>query len=969
MSPIDNNSSEFKTTMFSSPKSRRSAIKSIASGMTIAALSGCVNIRKPKRVIRAYNNEPDNMIPGVPNYYATSTEISDSVVGLLVASHEGRPTKIDGNPLCPETNGSSSAFLQAEIQQLYDPDRLKTISSNNQAITKKQLFSQLSSVNLDKSTIIVLPKTHSIINRSILQTLNKSKTFIYFIDPVNKDKQEAAIKRTTGSYGYVDYRYSKCNFILSFSHDFLGVENQSTNIIKEFIENSDHCQKVSFSNSLTVTDSKSDRLIDSTIIEQENAIAYIAKKVAQKVGNQEELERVKALTYDKSLIDTALLNKIVTKLVSNQGKSIVTAGETHSQVTHEMVILINNILNNIGRTIFIRAYQRYSDRFLTKRGFSNSINDIKKKLEAKSIKQIISIDIDLTRFIDNFEEQINGIQLIQLTNYKNKLSRISDIVIPKTHFLEDWGVLLSKEGNLLIQQPLIEPINQTSLSTTDFLLLLNKSKSSSYEFISEFLKKQRISFKRLKEKGITISNKKQRLYLKKFLLKQETRKNTLNLNIVPSYQVYDGRYSNNAWLNETPDPVTKLTWGNALIINSKLAKSNNLVTGNVIELNLGKQTISGPVIILPGQNENTITLSYGHGSIMDGAFSGYGVNSDQLKTHEFYNIVSLRKTKETVTLADTQMNHGLDEETLAASGIKNRIKKILQIKTIEEINEPHHDSHHIHSLFKEQQYTGKYQWGMSIDLNACIGCNACAVSCQAENNIPIVGKEEVIKGREMSWIRIDRYYIENDSNETTINYMPVACVHCENAPCEQVCPVNATVHDDEGLNVMTYNRCIGTRYCANNCPYKVRRFNYFDWHQKNPQSKKKDRIHLFDYFKEPAKETQLQFNPEVTIRMRGVMEKCTYCLQRITNAKIDAKNNQDESIIANLKTACQQACPSKAIDFGDISNANSSISKQRENKRRYDLLQTELNTKPRTIYLAKIKRNLWGSKESSHGYH
>ena len=287
------------------------------------------------------------------------------------------------------------------------------------------------------------------------------------------------------------------------------------------------------------------------------------------------------------------------------------------------------------------------------------------------------------------------------------------------------------------------------------------------------------------------------------------------------------------------------------------------------------------------------------------------------------------------------MNHGMDEESLAASGIKNRINKILQIKTEEEINHPHHSKHHIHSLFKELKYEGKYQWGMSIDLNSCLGCNACSVACQAENNIPVVGKKEVQRGREMSWIRIDRYYIENDAHETTVNFMPVACVHCENAPCEQVCPVNATVHDDEGLNVMTYNRCIGTRYCANNCPYKVRRFNYFDWHQKNPQSVKKDRIHLFDYFREPSKTAQQQFNPEVTIRMRGVMEKCTYCLQRISNAKIKAKNNNDQNEIDQLQTACQQACATNAIVFGDISNESSEVSKKEKIKD--DMIYYKLN--------------------------
>ncbi|MGA0242048.1 MAG: 4Fe-4S dicluster domain-containing protein, partial [Candidatus Marinamargulisbacteria bacterium] len=498
-----------------------------------------------------------------------------------------------------------------------------------------------------------------------------------------------------------------------------------------------------------------------------------------------------------------------------------------------------------------------------------------------------------------------------------------------------------------------------------------KKPVSTYRYLTQKINQIGQSFYYLKKEGF-IRGKNKKLQIKTLSLEKNTAlDNTRHLTVVPSYQLYDGRYSNNAWLNETPDPVSKLTWGNAFYIGSSFAKENELATGNVIRIQLSNGVlVSGPVMILPGQNHESITVNYGFGQSNDGRFSGFGINVDALTPNKSYALTSITKTGETVTLADTQMNHGLDEEQLAASGIKNRIKKILQIKSVDEINHPHHDSHHIHSLFKEQDYKGTHQWGMSIDLNACLGCSACSISCQAENNIPVVGREQVIKGREMSWLRIDRYFMENDNNETTINFMPVACVHCENAPCEQVCPVNATVHDDEGLNVMTYNRCIGTRYCANNCPYKVRRFNFFDWHQTNPQAVKKDRIHLFDYFKQPAKSTQMQFNPDVTIRMRGVMEKCTYCLQRISQAKIKSKNTGSNEPITSLKTACQQSCATGAIVFGDIANKSSDVSKKRKSKRRYDLLQTELNTKPRTIYLVKVKRTVWDTeKEAAHGHH
>ena len=540
-------------------------------------------------------------------------------------------------------------------------------------------------------------------------------------------------------------------------------------------------------------------------------------------------------------------------------------------------------------------------------------------------------------------------------------------MIPISHFLEDWNLFLTKESLIVIQQPLIEKLYK-SYSITDVLLLMNKKNKTSYQYLKDISKQINMNLSYLKEKGF-INRRNNKLTLKdNQIVKEKSASDSINLNVVPSYQLNDGKYSNNSWLNETPDPISKLTWGNAFYVSSKFANENKLENGNIVKIETNETTISGPVAILPGQNSKTITLTYGHGNINDGNFSGYGINADQFKPNNSYPIGKVSKTGENTVLADSQMNHGLDEEKLAASGIENRIKKILQIKTEDEINHPHDKKHKIYSLFKEQTYKGKYQWGMSIDLNSCIGCNVCSVSCQAENNIPIVGREQVIIGREMSWIRVDRYFIENKAKETTINFMPVACVHCENAPCEQVCPVNATVHDDDGLNVMTYNRCIGTRYCANNCPYKVRRFNFFDWHQKNPQSVKKDRIHIFDYFREPNKTVQMQFNPEVTVRMRGVMEKCTYCLQRITNAKIKASTTNSEEPIENLQAACQQACPSNAIVFGDIANKKSKISKLRKSKRRYDLLQYELNTKPRTIYLTKIERPIWNKKESSNGH-
>ena len=967
MSPLDD-IKEFKTTLFSTPKTRRSAIKSISTGMTIAALSGCIKIRKPKQKIITYTNEPEDLIPGIPNYYATSFELNSQVNAIIATSHEGRPTKLDGHPNFPLNKGASSSFLQAEIQQLYDPDQIKQPYNQNKKLTVKDVNQYLNNLNFKEKTIIVLPKTYSILNQKLLSDLSKKNVDIFYINPVNENKRQHAIKSLFGSNGYIKYNFKKTKLILNFNDDFLGISSPSISTISDYVDSQNKFNNITFSNSLTITDSKADSIINNSIKQQEKNIIYISKQIISKFGSEKEKATVNKFQLNSNEIDSQLLDKVIKKLVDNKSKSIITIGESHSKSIQALGLLLNKALNNIGNTVNIMHERAFKSDFITDSDFEASIKKINELLNKQQVKRVISLEIDLTRFIDSFKEKSKSIDLIYLSRYEDAQTKIANLVIPASHFLESWNLFLTKESLIVIQQPLIEKLYK-SFSVTDILLNINNKNRSPYQYLKDMTNQLRLNLKDLKKSGFINKRNKKLTIINNTIKPQETTKKGLHLNVIPSYQLNDGKYSNNAWLNETPDPISKLTWGNAFYVSSAFAKKYNLTNGNIIKMEVNEESITGPILILPGQNDQTVTLSFGHGKINNGSFSGYGINADKFEPNNLYIINKIKNTGENSVLADSQMNHGLDEEQLAASGIENRIKKILQIKTEDEINHPHDKKHKIHSLYKEQEYKGKFQWGMSIDLNSCLGCSACAVSCQAENNIPVVGREQVIIGREMSWLRIDRYFIENTNKETTLNFMPVACVHCENAPCEQVCPVNATVHDDEGLNVMTYNRCIGTRYCANNCPYKVRRFNFFDWHQKNPQSVKKDRIHIFDYFREPSKTTQMQFNPEVTVRMRGVMEKCTYCLQRITNAKIKATTTNSNEPIDNLQTACQQACATNSITFGDISNKKSKVSKIRKSKRRYDLLQYELNTKPRTIYLAKIERPIWSKKENSHGHH
>jgi Fe-S-cluster-containing dehydrogenase component len=978
MSSIKENKKEFESTFFSEPKTRRNVLKSIGSGMTIAALSGCVNIRKPKQTIRAYNKEPDNLIPGKPNYYSTSFELNGDVNGILGTTFEGRPTKLDGHPDHPNNYGKSNAFIQAEIQQLYDPDRLKNHYKNNKTISQKDIDSIIKKAKKDNTFAIITSSTLSLINQRLLSEIKKKypKVKLYCLDRVNSDKELKTIKSCTGSFGYLIPNYKKTKLIVSFNHDILGVPSHSLSKTKEFIDNKNNMKFISYTNSLTLTDSKADHVFTSSLIEQEQTLIYIANKLANKFSLNNITNKIPDLKFNTTLFDVDKANKVLKQLQKYYGKTIVYIGEQHTENTHKIVMLINQLLNNFNRTLFIRSFPYRNYNNYEAFTLEDSIKDLKHQLLNDKIKTIVSIGVNLIKISDEFEDLIKNKTIIYQTKYKDSLSKQSQYTIADSHFLENWDMYISKEGHLSIQQPLIKPLYSTTSLTKTLCVILNKN-ITPYTYISRLCKNLNINFKNLKKTGLIKNYRSSSpLFIKKININKTSNKTSnKTLSIIPSYTLFDGKYSNSAWLQETPDPISKLTWGNALYINSYLAKDIQAKTGTIVKITLNNGAfIKGPVIILPGQEKTTLTLTAGYGNYFDTTFSNEGIATDGLNINTNYGIEKIERLNETAQLATTQMNHGLDEESLAASGIKQRINSILKVMTVEELNKPnstHTKAHKAHSLFKEQEYTGEYQWGMSIDLNACIGCNTCSVACQSENNIPIVGKQEVLRGREMSWIRMDRYFTESNDNDISIHYMPMACVHCENAPCEQVCPVNATVHDDEGLNVMTYNRCIGTRYCANNCPYKVRRFNFFDWHQKNPQSVEKDRIHLFDYFREPAKQTQKQFNPEVTVRMRGVMEKCTYCTQRISQAKIESKTTHSDAPIQNLQTACQQACPTHAIIFGNIEDKTSLIAKKRKSKRRTDLLDYELNTQPRTIHLAKIINPIWENKkqELDHGHH
>ena len=579
----------------------------------------------------------------------------------------------------------------------------------------------------------------------------------------------------------------------------------------------------------------------------------------------------------------------------------------------------------------------------------------------------------------------------------NKTSKLAKNTIPATHYLESWDILESISGQIFPVQPLITPLFE-SINVISFLQGLLSQVTEDYQLVLTAvdgnhltkIDKPSLSFKKALHNGYFNSNKKDYLMvstkdngLSSRLSKITLFKTGYTLLVLNDYTGIDGRFANNSWLQELPDPVTKITWDNVLSVSPAIANKFNLKLGDKLKITdkSGKDRGIYPVFVLPGMFANQMSISLGYGKENSGAISkGTGFNCHLLADEpSIISDLDIEKVEGNYFLASVQDHNEMSAPSVgfSAKGKERPLYLEASLQDIEKgFNHLSHlegfnrlvverDENHkavafgskdIKSLWDEQaqkKLSKDYQWGMSIDLDKCTGCNTCTIACQSENTIPTVGKENVAMGREMHWIRIDRYFKGNEEDAKMV-HQPVTCQQCENAPCEQVCPVAATVHSSEGLNDMVYNRCIGTRYCLNNCPYKVRKFNFYDYHQKNPQSVAKDRHHIFDLFRGQDANMQMVNNPDVTVRMRGVMEKCTYCVQRINEAKIIAKNNNRKISDGEIQTACQQACPADAIDFGNLLDKKSKINKKKSLVQNYDILG-ELNTKPRTSYLAGIK--------------
>jgi molybdopterin-containing oxidoreductase family iron-sulfur binding subunit len=946
---------------------RREFLRLMGASLALAGLAGC-NARQPVEEIVPYVRQPLEIVTGEPLFYATAATLGGYAQGLLVESHEGRPTKIEGNPNHPGSLGATDIFAQSSVLSLYDPDRSKDVLHFGQISTWNNFINDLRK-NLanpragqgDGLRILTETITSPTLAFQIQDLLREfPKAVWHQYEPVNRDNEYQGAKMTFGEPAETVYQFDKAAVVLSLDSDFLFESPARVRYARDFsrrrrvrTENIDAINHAALNRlyavecSPTITGSMADHRLPMKSSAIENFAWILAGKFGLALNRQ----------ISEQANSTVWIDAIAKDLNDHRGTSVVVAGRSQPPIVHAIAHALNDALGNVGKTVFY-----------TQPVAANSVNQLdslRRLVADMNAGRVEMLSIFGGNPVYDAPADFDFAKSLQKVAWRAHLSLFADETsaychwhVPAAHEFETWSDARAFDGTASIIQPLIAPLFNGK-SAHEFLAAFTDSPDvSGYDIVRRFWSSGNYTdgfeqnWRLALRDGVIASTAfpPKQVSIKTDWANQNPqtlspRLSTLNsIEIVfrPDPGIWDGRFANNGWLQELPKPLTKLTWDNAALMSAATAKkfgidnevadtggSHGQTIADVVDLNLGGKTVRAPVFIVAGHADDAVTVYLGYGRTRAGQIgNGAGFDAYALRTSGAMWLgldLEIEKTSEKFSLACTQRHHSMEGRELVSAATLAEYKQNPNFAK-READDPDKQI----SLYPEWKYEG-HAWGMAIDTSVCIGCNACVVACQSENNIPIVGKPEVLRAREMHWIRIDQY-LESGA----ILNQPVPCQHCENAPCEVVCPVEATTHSSEGLNEMTYNRCVGTRYCSNNCPYKVRRFNFFQYSD-------------FD-----APLVQLQRNPEVTVRSRGVMEKCTYCVQRIQHAKIQAERDGREVKDGDITTACQQVCPTEAIIFGDINDPNSRVSKLKREPTNYGLL-AELNTRPRTTYLATIR--------------
>ncbi len=924
--------------------SRRGFLKLMGASLALGGLSGCV--KQPAEKIIPYVKQPEELVPGKPLYFATAAPGAGGPIGVLVKSHMGRPVHIEGNPDHPASLGSTDVFAQASILSLYDPDRSQVVLHNGAISTWSKFYDALQ-LNLDiqraqKGAGLrilsepVLSPTLAAQMQSFLAQFPEARWHQY--EPLHSDAAHEGAIMAFGEHIQPQYEFDKADVVLSLDADFMTNGAGHVRHARDYSTRR-KVQGVSAEmNRLYVAESTptvTGSVADHRLRLRASEIEGFTRAVAVLLG----ITGVNVSSLDGKHSKWA--SAVAADLMRHKGSSIVIAGQNQPAGVHALVHAMNEALGNNNRTIKFTQPVGAAKQ-------SESLTSLMSDIKYGKVDMLLMLGgnpVYNTPAVMGLKDIISKVGFsIHLSLYSDETSSACQWHVPESHFLEAWSDTRAFDGTATIMQPLIAPL-YNSVSVHELLeFVLGRPDRKGYDVVKEFWRGQRpsgdfdafwnTSLNNGFVEGTAYSVKQTALKLAASSLPSvSTPSSGMEIMFQLDPSVWDGRYANNGWLQELPKPLTKITWDNAAYVSPATAEQLGLVNRDVVELKYQGRSVEAPVWIWMGHPDNAVTLHLGYGRAKAGRVgTGIGVNANILRSPDsgwFDGGLEIRKTGERYDLASTQDHHSMEGRPIVRSADVEEFKKDPAFA-----KEMGHTPKPEESLYPPVEYNDN-AWGMTIDLNACTGCNVCTIACQSENNIPVVGKEQVLIGREMHWIRIDRYY-SDDLDDPQVYTQPLGCVHCENAPCEVVCPVAATTHDSEGLNVMTYNRCVGTRYCANNCPYKVRRFNFLQYSDTETETYK------------------MMHNPDVTVRNRGVMEKCTYCVQRISAARIDAKKEGRDIRDGEVVTACQSACPSQAITFGNINDKESKVTKLKADPRSYGLL-AELNTKPRTSYLAKLR--------------
>jgi len=920
---------------------RRSFLKLMAASLALAGLSSCAT--QPEEKIVPYVRTPEELVPGKPLYFATAHVHDGYAVGTLVRSDMGRPTKIEGNPAHPSSLGATDAAIQASILTMYDPDRSRTVTYRG-AIRPWEAFVNdlipaLGAQNMMQGSGVrilsgsVTSPTLAAQLRILLARYPRAKWHRY--QPVTHDAEREGAILAFGEHVDTLLHFDRADVVVSFDADVLNAGPRAVRHQHDFADRRrimggrmDMNRLYVLESSPTVTGTMADHHLPVRSMDLAACVGYVASALGVPGA-----EPASVGEHHRAWLDA-----MIRDLRSRGGQSIVVAGDSQPATVHALVHGINRQLGSSGRTItYINPVEADPVQQV------DSIRDLVADMNGGSVQLLLILGgnpvFDAPADL-GFAGAMNLVDLrVRLGLYEDETSSLCHWHLPETHPLEAWSDARAADGTATIMQPLIAPLYNGKSAHEVMELFLGSGGRTSYDAVRAYWQGQRggAGFEEFWTKSLNeglvegSASESRNVAYAGSRISGPPQREGLEVVLRPDPTIGDGRYANNGWLQELPKPITKITWDNAVLMSLATAARLGVTNEDVVQVRAGDRSVEGPVFIVPGHAHESLTLHFGYGRTRTGRVGeGAGFNVYPLRTSTAMTCIAgaeVTRTGRRSTLAVTQEHQAMEGRSPARAG---RLDEYLAHPGAGEASEPPPGE----SLYPGVEYAGN-AWGMAIDLNSCTGCAACTIACQSENNIPIVGKEGVTRNREMHWLRVDQYF-EGDLDNPQILSQPVACQHCENAPCEIVCPVGATVHDHEGLNVMVYNRCVGTRYCSNNCPYKVRRFNFLEYNGSD----------------DPV--AKMRQNPDVTVRSRGVMEKCTYCLQRISHARIDAKKEDRPIRDGDIVTACQAACPSQAIMFGDVNDTTSRVRRWKDEPRSYGLL-AELNTRPRTSYLARLR--------------